>query len=266
MKILTFNLNGIRSSSKKGFFEWLANQKHIDACLFQELKANDEDAKAFEPILKTMGFAHVQWHCAEQKGYAGTGLCSRELPDAYSHGFGTQEFDDEGRLCLARYGRLELASIYFPSGSAGPHRQESKMRFLDQIRPWLDQRLSTAGSHCLIGADLNIAHANIDLKNWKGNVESPGCTKAERDWMTQWLASGWVDCARSLRPLDSFYTWWSPRAGSRSRDVGWRIDAQIASSSLANHALNATVIKDPAFSDHAPLIVEYDGPFHAFRK
>lgn len=264
MKIITFNLNGIRSSSKKGFFEWLANQGQIDACLFQELKANDEDVQAFDPVLKAMGFSHVQWHCAQQKGYAGTGLCSREVPDAHFQGFGIQEFDDEGRLCHARYGRFELASIYFPSGSAGPHRQESKIRFLEKIRPWLDQRIADPKSHCLIGADLNIAHANIDLKNWKGNVEAPGCTAVEREWMTHWLDSGWIDCSRALRPDDSFYTWWSPRAGSRSRDVGWRIDAQIASVSLAQRALNATVFKDPTFSDHAPLLIEYEGHFKQF--
>lgn len=260
MRILTFNLNGIRSAQRKGFFEWLAAQSDIDACLFQEIKASAADLPPLEAALRSMGFAHVQWHCAEKKGYSGTGLCSRELPDAHAQGFGAAEFDGEGRLCHASYGGLELASAYFPSGSAGPERQASKMRFLAAFPAWTDAVLAR-GASAIVGADLNIAHANLDLKNWKGNIEAPGCTAAERQWLTDWLAKGWADCARDLRPSDPFYTWWSQRAGSRERDVGWRIDAQIATAALGARALEATVLKDPVHSDHAPLIVDYEGSF-----
>jgi exodeoxyribonuclease-3 len=261
MKILTFNLNGIRSASRKGFFDWLADRAPtIDACLFQELKADESEMPLFTDKLLAMGFSHAQWHCALQKGYAGTGLCSKELPDAHHQGFGVDEFDREGRLCHASYGQLHLASAYFPSGSAGAHRQESKMRFLQSFRPWLDTR-AALGGHSLIGADLNVAHRNLDLKNWKGNIEAPGCTSAERSWMDQWLSSGWRDTARELRPTDPFYTWWSPRAGSRARDVGWRIDAHICTPILSMSATGAVVEKEPAFSDHGMLIIEYDGSF-----
>lgn len=264
MRILTFNLNGIRSAQRKGFFEWLAAQSDIDACLFQEIKASAADLPPLEAALRSMGFAHVQWHCAQKKGYSGTGLCSREVPDAHAQGFGPQEFDGEGRLCHASYGGLELASAYFPSGSAGPERQASKMRFLEAFPAWTDAVLAR-GSSAIVGADLNIAHANLDLKNWKGNVEAPGCTAAERQWLTDWLAQGWTDCARDLRPSDPFYTWWSQRAGSRERDVGWRIDAQIATAALGAQALSATVLKDPVHSDHAPLIIDYEGSFSSWR-
>ena len=256
MIVLNFNLNGARSAATKGFLDWLQARPQIDACLFQETKAARADLAAFEARLRAMGFSHVQWHCAEKKGYSGTGLCSRLAPQESFEGFGAEEFDREGRLCAARFGALDLASCYFPSGSAGPERQASKLRFLDAFEPWLH---SWPGQSAIVGADLNIAHANLDLRNWKGNVEAPGCTAVERAWMDRWLAQGWIDCARGLRPNESFYTWWSQRAGARARDVGWRIDAQICKGPL--RAVQAVVEREPIFSDHAPLWIQYEGSF-----
>lgn len=264
MIVATFNLNGIRSAARKGFFDWLEARPEIDALCLQELKAGAGEVAEFERRLAAMGFSHVQWHCATKKGYSGTGLCARQAPDASGCGFGEPEFDDEGRLCWARFGSLEICSAYFPSGSAGDHRQASKMRFLAAFQPWLAQ-LRARGERPLVCADLNIAHTDLDLKNWKGNVEAPGCTKAERAWMDAWLAGGWVDAGRALRPEDAYYTWWSQRGGSRARDVGWRIDAQICGPELAAAARWARVEKDPAFSDHAPLLVGYEGDFASWR-
>lgn len=264
MIIASFNLNGIRSASRKGFFEWLESRPDIDVLCLQELKAGSPELGEFELRLAGMGFAHVQWHCAVKKGYSGTALCARHAPDASGFGFGEPEFDDEGRLCWAHFGSLDICSAYFPSGSAGEHRQASKLRFLSAFAPWLAQ-LRARGARPLVCADLNIAHTDLDLKNWKGNVEAPGCTSAERAWMDRWLAAGWIDVGRALRPGDPYYTWWSQRGGSRARDVGWRIDAQICGPELAAAALDARVEREPVFSDHAPLLVEYAGGFASWR-
>lgn len=254
MKAISFNFNGIRSSAQKGFFEWLT-QQDADLCFFQELKATHSDMK--ETWLKPDGYSHAHYHYAQKKGYSGVGLWSKVKPLSFKTGFGVAEFDDEGRYAEAEFENLIAISAYFPSGSAGEHRHESKLRFLDAFKPHWEQLL-TRGKPILLCGDINIAHQEIDLKNWKSNLKNPGFTPEERSWMTEFIALGAHDVFRELHPQLAAYTWWSQRAGARGKDVGWRIDYQFATDSLAALAVSARVHKDPVYSDHAPLEVIYD--------
>lgn len=253
MKALSFNLNGIRSAHKKGFFEWLANQ-NADLCFFQELKCQEGDLPP--GCVAPVGYPHAQYHFAQQKGYSGVGLWSRERPLSFRNGFGVAEFDEEGRYAEAEFENLIAISAYFPSGSSGPHRQEAKMRFLEAFRPHWESLLAK-GKPVLLCADVNIAHNEIDLKNWKGNLKSPGFTPEERQWLGALFSTGATDAFRHLHPELEAYTWWSQRGGCRGKNVGWRIDYHIASDALAKLATAASIHKDPAFSDHAPLALEY---------
>lgn len=254
MKAISFNLNGIRSASQKGFFEWLAAQG-ADLCFFQELKC--QQAELPSALAAPAGFEHAQYHFAQKKGYSGVGLWSKEKPLSFRNGFGVAEFDDEGRYAEAEFENLIAVSCYFPSGSAGDHRHASKLRFLEAFAPHWESLLAR-GKPILICADVNIAHREIDLKNWKGNLKSPGFTPEERSWMDAFFASGARDVYRGLLPTEEAYTWWSQRGGCRGKNIGWRIDYHLACERLASSARQALIHKAPAFSDHAALEIIYD--------
>ncbi len=257
MKIITLNLNGIRSASRKGFLEWLPQQR-ADVICVQELKAQAADMTA--ELLAPTGY-HGHFHYAGKKGYSGVGIYSKAAPDRVKAGFGVAEFDDEGRYLRADFGELSVISLYLPSGSSGEHRQASKFRFLDAFLPHL-KTLRKAGREVVLCGDWNIAHREIDLKNWKGNLKNSGFLPEERAWMTQIFDElGWVDVYRRLHPeaTDASYTWWSNRGQARAKNVGWRIDYQIATPGVAGRAKDAAIYKDEWFSDHAPLTIRYDG-------
>ena len=257
VKIITLNLNGIRSASRKGFLDWLPHQR-ADVICVQELKAQAADMTA--ELLKPGGY-HGHFHYAEKKGYSGVGIYSKSAPDRVKAGFGVAEFDDEGRYLRADFGGLSVISLYLPSGSSGEHRQASKFRFLDAFLPHL-KKLRKAGREVVLCGDWNIAHREIDLKNWKGNLKNSGFLPEERAWMTRIFDElGWVDVYRSLHPeaTDASYTWWSNRGQARAKNVGWRIDYQIATPGMAARAKDAAIYKDMWFSDHAPLTIRYDG-------
>lgn len=257
MKIITLNLNGIRSAARKGFLEWLPRQRAEVICV-QEIKAQAADMT--EELLAPAGY-HGHFHYAVKKGYSGVGIYSKAAPDRVRTGFGIAEFDDEGRYLCADFGDLSVISLYLPSGSSGEHRQASKFRFLEAFYPHL-KRLSKAGREVVLCGDWNIAHKEIDLKNWKGNRKNSGFLPEERDWMTQIFDKlGWVDVYRRLHPetTDASYTWWSNRGQAWAKNVGWRIDYQIATPGIAARAKRATIYKDERFSDHAPLTIDYDG-------
>ncbi len=259
MKIITLNLNGIRSASSKGFLDWLPQQR-ADLICVQELKAQAADMT--EELLAPAGY-HGHFHYAEKKGYSGVGIYSKTAPDRVKAGFGIAEFDDEGRYLRADFGELSVISLYLPSGSSGEHRQASKFRFLDAFLPHL-KKLRKAGREVVLCGDWNIAHREIDLKNWKGNLKNSGFLPEERAWMTQIFGElGWVDVYRRLHPeaTDASYTWWSNRGQARAKNVGWRIDYQIATPGVAQRAKDAAIYKDEWFSDHAPLTIRYDGKF-----
>lgn len=258
VRVITCNVNGIRSARGKGFFDWLAGQQADVVCL-QETKAQEAD-------LTHADFRPAGWHChyysAERKGYAGVALFSRREPDAVIRGFDAPEFDAEGRYLEARFGSLSVVSLYLPSGSAGPERQASKDRFL-QIFTVPLAALRQDGREALLCGDFNIAHTARDLKNWKSNQKNSGFLPHERAWMDRTLgAGGYVDVYRRLHPEaeGEGYTWWSNRGQAWAKNVGWRIDYHLATPGLATRAQVARVSKDRRFSDHAPLTVDYQWP------
>ena len=255
--IVSANLNGIRSASRKGFFDWLQQQAPDIVCV-QELKAQAADMTP--EFLAPAGY-HGHFHYAEKKGYSGVGLYSRTEPDAVQIGFGSAEFDAEGRYVRCDFGKLSVISLYAPSGSSSPERQEAKFRFMALFLPHL-QTLIASGRDVVVCGDWNIAHKEIDLKNWKSNQKNSGFLPEERAWMTQVFDGlGWVDVYRRVHPdaTAECYTWWSNRGQAWANNVGWRIDYQVATPGIAAQAQAASVYKDERFSDHSPLIVTYQG-------
>ena len=253
VKIITLNVNGIRSAAKKGAFTWLAAQDADVICL-QETKAQEHqlDGHGVELPGYTANFCD-----AKKPGYAGVALYSRRKPDAVIRGFCVPEFDDEGRYLEARFGDFAVVSLYLPSGSAGPHRQESKFRFLDAFLPHMKQ-LARAKRETVLCGDWNIAHKEIDLRNWKSNQKNSGFLPEERAWLdTLFDEVGYGDAFREVEPGPDQYTWWSNRGQAWAKNVGWRIDYQLVTPGLKGKARSASIYKDERFSDHAPLTMDY---------
>jgi exodeoxyribonuclease-3 len=257
MRILTLNCNGIRSACTKGLFTWLPSQQADVVCL-QETKAQEHQLE--HPDFRPEGF-HCYYFDAEKKGYSGTAVFARREPDAVIRGIGVPEFDGEGRYLEARFGNLSVVSLYLPSGSSGPERQESKFRFLAAFLPML-REMRASGREYVICGDWNIAHKPIDLKNWKGNLKNSGFLPEERAWLDELFGGiGLVDAFRVVNQSADEYTWWSNRGQAWAKNVGWRIDYQITTPGVGATAKAAAIYKDQRFSDHAPLLMEYD---HAF--
>jgi exodeoxyribonuclease-3 len=256
MRIVTLNVCGIRSAAKKGLFQWLGKQQADFICL-QETRCHAEQLDGHDVEIR--GYKS-HFHEAERKGYAGVAIYTRHDPVRIVRGFGVPEFDGEGRYIEAQLGDLSVISLYMPSGSAGPERQASKNRFLDAFTPYL-ARLRKRRRHYIICGDWNIAHRNIDLKNWKSNQKNSGFLPEERAWMDRLFGPvGYVDAFRQVHPDAEMYTWWSNRGQARAKNVGWRIDYQVVSQSLSGRARSASVYKDTWFSDHAPLTMDYEIP------
>jgi exodeoxyribonuclease-3 len=253
-RIVTVNVNGLRSATRKGLWTWLA-QIDPDVVCIQELKAQEADLS--EEMRAPLGLQGV-FHCAQKKGYSGVALYSKKKPDRIVRGIGQSTWDGEGRFLRADFGHLSVVSLYVPSGSSSLERQEAKFAFLDDFFPVMCA-LKAEGREFVVCGDWNIAHAPIDLKNWKGNLKNSGFLPQERDWLSRLYASGWVDVYRSLYPDvgEDAYTWWSNRGQAWAKNVGWRIDIQIATPAMASRAQNASVFKQARFSDHAPLIIDY---------
>ncbi len=258
-KLTSLNLNGIRSATTKGLGSWLG-QHRADCICVQEIKAQAPDIHGrFDELAGLQGY----FHCAEKKGYSGVAVYSRNEPSAVITGYGSPEFDAEGRYLELRFDtparRLSVISAYFPSGSSGPERQEAKYRFLDGFRPHLDALRRER--EFVLCADVNIAHKPIDLKNWRSNQKNSGFLPQERQWLTDLLHTGeLVDVYRHLEPdaTDEAYTWWSNRGQAYAKNVGWRLDYHLASPTIAKQARKATIYKAEKFSDHAPLTIDYD--------
>lgn len=255
MRIISANLNGIRSAANKGFFDWLQTSGADVVCL-QEIKAQLGD---LSPTMRAPLGYHGVFHPAEKKGYSGVGIYSRQKPDRIIEGLGIADIDHEGRYLRADFGQLTVISLYLPSGSSGDERQQVKFSFLDRFMPHM-QTLMAEGREIVVCGDWNIAHQPLDLKNWKGNLKNSGFLPEERAWLTRLLEAGWVDVWRTLYPDAPGYTWWSNRGQAYAKDVGWRIDYQIATPGLAKLARESQIYKAEKFSDHAPLIVDYDWP------
>ncbi|MFZ9765152.1 MAG: exodeoxyribonuclease III, partial [Burkholderiaceae bacterium] len=271
MRIISLNANGIRSAANKGVFDWLADQSADLVCV-QELKAQGPDLTEAHTRINGSArgdlFAHLHW--AEKKGYSGVAVFSHQAPAEVKAGIGVSEFDLEGRILRADFEAdqwgagvkpLSVVSLYAPSGSASDERQASKFRFLDVFYPvlqaWMQEHRQT-GREFVICGDWNIAHTEKDLKNWKGNLKNSGFLPEERAWFGRMLSElGWVDVYRQLHPnaTEEGYTWWSNRGQAWAKNVGWRIDYQIATPGLAACAQSAQIHKASRFSDHAPLII-----------
>jgi len=253
LRVITANLNGIRSAAKKGFFDWLGEQ-NADCVCVQEIKVSADDLPA--DFVAPHGFRSY-FHHAEKKGYSGAGVYSRHEPDDVIIGFGSDEFDSEGRYVETRYGKLSVVSVYVPSGSSGDERQQAKYRFMDAFMPHLAELKATR--EVILCGDVNIVHKEIDIKNWKGNQKNSGCLPEERAWLTKLFDDvGYVDVFRTLDPRPEQYTWWSNRGQAYAKNVGWRIDYQIATPGVASTAKSTSIFRDIKFSDHAPLTVDYD--------
>ena len=254
LKIIAANLNGIRSASKKGFFVWMAKQDADFICV-QELKAQAAD---MSPEMLAPDGYHGYFHYAEKKGYSGAGIYSKRLPDKVITGFGNPEFDAEGRYVQCDYGDLSIISVYCPSGSSGEERQLAKFRFMEVFLPHL-AALKASGREVVICGDWNIAHKEIDLKNWKGNKKNSGFLPEERAWLSRLFDEvALVDVFRRVDERAEQYTWWSNRGQAWANNVGWRLDYQIATPGIAASAKAVAIYKDERFSDHAPLTINYD--------
>ena len=250
-------MNGIRSAANKGFVEW-AEQIGADCMGVQEVKAQAEHIDGrFDHLAGMKG----HFHLADKKGYSGVGLYSRKKPSQVITGLGDTAFDAEGRYVEARFDtarrKLSVISCYFPSGSSGPERQLAKFRFLDIVYPHLLQIM--AEREFILVGDINIAHQQIDLKNWRSNQKNSGFLPEERAWMTRLLTeAGLVDVFRKLNPHPEQYTWWSNRGQAWANNVGWRLDYHLATPGIAAKAKAEQIYLAQRFSDHAPLVVDYD--------
>ncbi len=259
LRVTSLNLNGIRSAVSKGLEGWLLSQAPDVLCV-QEIKAQAADVEGkFDAMAGLRGV----FHYAEKKGYSGVGIFTKHEPSDVRVGVDNGEFDTEGRYAELRFDtpkrRLSLISCYFPSGSSGPERQEAKYRFLTMIESHL-LALKQERDFILCG-DVNIAHQEADLKNWKGNLKNSGFLPEERAWMTQMIQRGaLVDVYRRLQPdtTDACYTWWSNRGQAYAKNVGWRIDYHLATPAMAELARAESIYKAEKFSDHAPLTIDYD--------
>jgi exodeoxyribonuclease-3 len=258
-KLTSLNLNGIRSATTKGVEAWLA-QENLDCICVQEVKAQAPDvAGKFEELAGLKG----HFHFAQKKGYSGVGVYTRHEPSDVVIGFDGDEFDAEGRYAEVRFDtparKLSIISVYFPSGSSGPERQEAKFRFLDKMYPHL--MALKAERDFIVCSDVNIAHQQADLKNWKGNLKNSGFLPEERNWMTKLTTEGGVvDVYRRLKPetTDDCYTWWSNRGQAYAKNVGWRLDYHLATPAVAEKARTEHIFKGVKFSDHAPITIGYD--------
>ena len=256
IRIITLNLNGIRSAARKGWLDWTAAQQ-ADVLCVQELKAQDAD---LDDTMRVVDGMQGAFHFAQKKGYSGVGLYARRAPLAVRIGFGHEEFDAEGRYIEADLGAFTAISLYLPSGSSSDERQQAKFRFMDAFLPHM-AALAASGREIVLCGDWNIAHMERDLKNWRSNQKNSGFLPEERAWLTRLFDEvGWVDVYRRLHPeaTDESYTWWSNRGQAWAKNVGWRLDYQIATPGLAATAKRAAVYKDQRFSDHAPLTIDYD--------
>ncbi len=254
MRIISVNLNGIRSAANKGFFKWLELQNADLVCL-QEVRASDEQLA--DKIFHPQGY-EAYYYSAQKKGYSGVGIYARQKPDRIIKGLGWDIADTEGRYIELCFVDLSVASVYLPSGSSGAERQNIKFAFLDKYMQILKDQIKHPRQYILCG-DWNIAHKNIDLKNWRSNQQTSGFLPEERAWLDQLFEKvGFIDAYRHFNPDKEQYTWWTQRSPhARANNVGWRIDYQIISPALADKITFTDVYTAEKFSDHAPLIIDY---------
>ncbi|PKP04040.1 MAG: exodeoxyribonuclease III [Bacteroidetes bacterium HGW-Bacteroidetes-9] len=253
MKIITYNVNGIRSAIGKGLVTWLMREKPDIVCL-QETKAQPDQIPVDE--FEALGY-HCSWFSAQKRGYSGVGILSLRNPDKVVLGLGIERYDYEGRFMRADFGDVSVVSVYHPSGTTGEERQDFKMEWLADFHDYAHELLETRPKLILSG-DYNICHRAIDIHDPVRNAKNSGFLPEEREWMEAFISSGFTDSFRYFNKHPHHYTWWSYRAGSRKRNLGWRIDYNMVSRSLAPSMLNAWIQPDAAHSDHCPAVLEID--------
>lgn len=255
MRIMSLNANGIRAAHRKGLFDYL-KQEAFDVVCLQETRAHTNQLT--DAIFFPEDY-HCYYHSAKRKGYSGVAIYSRYPIKQWDAKLGLDTADNEGRHLMADLGFIKIISLYMPSGSHNPNRQQLKYDFMDyylkQLKQYQDDRVPY-----IICGDINIAHKQIDIKNWRGNQKNSGFLPEERAWMDEVLKLQYVDAFRQLNHEEYQYTWWSNRGQAWAKNVGWRIDYQLASSALAEYICNVSIYKHQRFSDHAPLIIEYNLP------
>jgi exodeoxyribonuclease-3 len=252
MRIISYNVNGIRAAIRKGFLEWLATDPADIICL-QETKAEQKDIDTTE--LHKLGYQDY-WFSAQKKGYSGVAVFTKILPDHVEYGNGHGTSDEEGRVIQLDFGKIRLINAYFPSGTSGEHRQSFKYEWLDECTAWLKKLRKTHPQLILCG-DYNIAHQEIDIHDPKGNKNTTGFLPQERDWMTQFFESGWIDTFRHIHPEPHRYSWWSQRFPSvRLNNKGWRIDYISITDTLRSKLKDAEIFPDVKHSDHCPVYLE----------
>ena len=251
--ILSYNVNGIRAALKKGWAEW-AKAANADVICLQETKANPDqvDVSVFEEL----GYHHY-WYSAEMKGYSGVAIMTKEKPQHIEYGCGIENYDREGRIIRADFEDFSVISAYFPSGSSGDERQAFKMEFLADIQEYINE-LKKEIPNLIISGDYNICHEAIDIHNPVSNKKTSGFLPEERAWLTDFLATGFVDTFRELNKDPHHYSWWSYRAASRERNKGWRIDYHMISESLLPRLTRATILPEAKHSDHCPILIEIE--------
>ena len=252
MRIVSYNVNGIRAAIKKGWIEWL-KEYPIDVLCVQETKASENDVDL--QIFKSLGY-HISWLAAQKKGYSGVAIFSKVKPDFVQLGSGYKQSDEEGRVIRMDIGELTIVNAYFPSGTSGELRQNYKYQWLKEFETYL-KKLKKTRTKIIVAGDFNIAHQEIDIHDPKGNKKSSGFLPEERAWMTKFLNSGWIDTFREFHKEAHRYSWWSQRFPSvRLNNKGWRIDYFAVTESMKKQLVDADIFPDVKHSDHCPIYLE----------
>jgi len=252
-RIISYNVNGIRAALKKGLVDWLKASKSDVFCI-QETKANKDQVELEE--IEALGY-HTYWFSAQKKGYSGVAIFTKEKPNHVEYGMGTELYDFEGRVIRADYDGYSVISVYMPSGSSGDIRQAFKMQWLSDFQEYVNE-LKKTHPNLIIAGDYNICHKAIDIHNPTRNANTSGFLPEEREWVTQFIGTGFIDSFREFNQEPHNYSWWTYRAGARGKNLGWRIDYHMVSEGLKDKLTRGAILPEAKHSDHCPILIEMD--------